>query len=78
MSYQIAILTIQLVGHITLSSADPAVIQPANDERRAIRERETFRGLINRGAHEALLKSEAVAAILDYAAFCLLSKVFFV
>src|SRR6266567_1931650 len=44
---QIAVLTIQLVGHIAACNADPAVIKPPDDERPAICKRDNFCRFIN-------------------------------
>ena len=44
---QIAILTVQLVGHIAACSADPAVIEPAEDELLAVSERDNVCRFIN-------------------------------
>jgi hypothetical protein len=44
---QIAILKIQLVGHIAVRTAYPAVIKPADDELLAICERHSLCRFIN-------------------------------
>jgi len=44
---QIAVLTVQLVGHIAACSADPAVIEPADDELLAVSERYNVCRFIN-------------------------------
>ncbi len=44
---QNVILPIEFIGYIAASSADPSIIKPADDERRAIRERDNFRRFIN-------------------------------
>jgi hypothetical protein len=64
---QIAVLTIQLIGHIAASSADPAVVEPVNDQGGAIRERETFRCFINPEIHGLFgaRRSDATRRIYD-------------
>ena len=44
---QIAILTVELIGHIAVSSANPAVIKAANCKRPTIGKHEGFRRFIN-------------------------------
>ena len=44
---QNVILPIEFIGYIAASNADPSIIKPADSKRRAIRERENFRRIIN-------------------------------
>ena len=69
---QIAVLTIQLIGHIAASNADPAVVEPVNDQGGAIRERETFRCFINPEIHGLFgaRRSNATRRIYDDYFFC--------
>ena len=44
---QIAILTIELIGHIAASGANPVVIKPADRKRGTIGKRKRLRRLVN-------------------------------
>jgi hypothetical protein len=69
---QIAILTIQLIGPIAARSADPAVVEPMNDQRGAIRERDTSRCFVNPEIHVLFdaRRSNAAGRIYDDYFFC--------
>src|SRR5215471_14288953 len=74
---QIPILTIKLIRHIVASSTDPSIVKPADDKRRAILKRNSFRRFINPKA-DVLFSAQrrlSIRRVYDNCFFCLAVEV---